>query len=257
MNPMHPTTDLDRVLTEWLDEGPKRAPERPIQLAIEHARAHPRRPDPIWFMRTDAMTPRSFQIAFQPAFALMAVGLLLAAVVAVGVGSRGNDSQVPPLTPSPSAPPSATPSEPAESPSPTPPTIRFNEEITILGNDDQPTRVTVFELSGLLESIAQGDLQIGTDPDEDGLWAANAPGDDTVVHVVWGGCPSQDEYLITVDAIAGTVVVETSECTGDTVGITRAVALQFSEAVDAQALELTLREQNAVGPSDHPASPTP
>jgi hypothetical protein len=245
---MNPTTDLDRILTEWLDEGPRRAPERPVQMAIDHARAHPRRPDPIWFMRSDAMAPRTFQVAFQPIFALFAVGLVLASVVAIGVGSR-NDSQVPPTASvDPSAQPSASPSDPPASPSPTPPTIKFNEELTITDSEGAPIRVTVYELSGLLESIDQGDLRIGTDPDEDGVWAANEPGDETLVHVVWGGCPSQDEYLVTADPIAGTIVVETSECSGDTLGVTRAVALQFSEPVDAEALELTLREQNAGDP---------
>lgn len=247
---MDASSDLDRILTEWLDEGPKRAPDRPVQLAIEHARSHPRRPDPIWFLRTDAMAPRSFQLAFQPAFALLAVGLLLAALVAVGVGGPKDPTIVPPTaTSTPSSPPTSVPTgEPTTSPSATPPTIRFNEEITISDSDEQPIRVTVFELAGLLESIGQGDLRIGTDPDGDGVWAANDPADQTVVHLLWGGCPSQDEYLVTADPVAGTIVVETSECEGDTLGVTRGIALQFREPVDAAALELTLREENAGDP---------
>lgn len=252
---MNPTSDLDRILTEWLDEGPKRAPERPVQLAISHAMAHPRRPDPIWFMRTDAMAPRTFQVAFQPLFALMAVGLLLAAVVAIGVGSPRNDSVVPPTASAdPSLSPSVAPSAPAETPSPTPPTIRFNDEVTITDNADGQVRVTVFELSGVLESIGQGDPSGVTDPDEDGIAAANDPADATVVQLIWIGCPDQDEYLVTVDVVAGTIVAETPACEGDTLGVTRALELRFSEPVDAAALELTLRQQNAVGPSDHPST---
>jgi hypothetical protein len=248
---MNQTTDLDRILTEWLDEGPKRAPDHPVQMAIQHAMSHPRRPDPVWFMRADVMAPRAVQVAFQPIFALLAVGAILAAVVAVGVGSRGNPIVVPPSA---SVPPTAAvspePSVPVATPSPTPPTIKFNEEISIIDSEGQPIRVTVHELSGVLDSLEQGDLTIGTDPDDDGVWAANAPGDDTLVHVVWVGCPDQDEYLVTADPIARTIVVETSECSGDTFAATRAVALQFSEAVDAASLELTLREQNAGDPSD-------
>ena len=62
------------------------------------------------------MAPRTLQVAFQPLFALMAVGLLLAAIVAVGVGSRGNDDTVVPPSASvpPSSGPSVVPSEPAE-----------------------------------------------------------------------------------------------------------------------------------------------
>ena len=47
--------DFDRVLGEWLNEGPNRAPDRPIDLAVEHARSHPRRPDLIRFLRPDPM----------------------------------------------------------------------------------------------------------------------------------------------------------------------------------------------------------
>jgi hypothetical protein len=259
-NSMNPTSDLDRILTEWLDEGPKRAPDRPVRMAVEHAQAHPRRPDPVWFIRTDAMAPRTVQVAFQPLFALLAVGLLIAAVIAVGVGSQRNDGPLPPtgiVSPSPSAPASPSPSTPSETPSPTPPTIQFNEEITVVSDADANVRVTVFELSGVLDGIDAGNAAFTTDPDEDGIDVGVDPADDTVVHLAVGGCVSQDEYLVTVDVVAGTIVAETSPCEGDTLGTTWAIALDFSEPVDAESLELTLRDQGAVGPSDHPASPAP
>ena len=47
--------DLDRRLTDWLGEGPTSAPEPSIIAALGHARAHPRRPDPLAILRRDPM----------------------------------------------------------------------------------------------------------------------------------------------------------------------------------------------------------
>ena len=240
---MNPTTDLDRLLTEWLDEGPKQAPERPIQLAVEHARAHPRRPDPIWFVRADAMAPRTFQLAFQPAFALLAVGLLLAAIVAVGVGSRGNEVVPPVPSATPSLPPSSGPS-----PTPTPPTLKFNETITFTDTEGIEVRVTVYELSGLLEAAAHDATQDIEIPDGESVGLANDTTDPNVLRVAWGGCPSQTDYLVTVDPIAGTLVIETPPCEGDTLGVGRGLALRFSEPVPAADIEATLVEKSAGDP---------
>ena len=38
-----PASELDRVLGDWLADGPRRAPAAPVTVAIEFARAHPRR----------------------------------------------------------------------------------------------------------------------------------------------------------------------------------------------------------------------
>jgi hypothetical protein len=173
---------------------------------------------------------------------------VLASVVAIGVGSRNNDQVPPTASVEPSAQPSASPSAPPASPSPTPPTIKFNEEISVVNTADGEVRVTVYELSGLLESIGEGDPGAVPDPDEDGIGAANDPTDETVVTLMVGGCPSQDEYLVTVDVVAGTIVAETSECEGDTLGVQWAIELHFSEPVDAGSLVVTLREQNAGDP---------
>ena len=89
--------DFDRVLDEWLHEGPNRAPDRPIELAMEHARSHPRRRDPLAFLRPDPMAPRSrgLGMGLRPGLVLAVLGLLLAAV-AIGVGGSRQPSVVVP-----------------------------------------------------------------------------------------------------------------------------------------------------------------
>ncbi len=166
---MNGSTDLDRVLTEWLDEGPTRAPEHPIQMALAHARTHPRRPDPIWFIRADAMSPRAQSFAFQPAFALMAVGLVLAATVAIGVGALNNAQPTfPPTTAQPSIGPTILPTE---SPivSPTPPTIKATDQISF-ETDGSPIRIDIHDLAGTYVDVVE-------DPDSGNI---ETPVEDTI-----------------------------------------------------------------------------
>ena len=74
---MNATTDLDRVLGEWLGEGATRAPDHPVEAAIEHARNNPRRRDPFAFLRSDPMAPHSRGIGARPVLVLAVLGLLL------------------------------------------------------------------------------------------------------------------------------------------------------------------------------------
>jgi hypothetical protein len=242
---MNGSTDLDRILTEWLDEGPKRAPERPIQLAVEHARLYPRRPDPIWFMRADAMSPRVQTFAFQPVFALLAVGLLLAAVVAVGVGSRNQQTSPPTPTAFPSigpGPDSSTEPSPRSSPSPTPPTIQGTDQISF-ETGGIPIRIDIYDLVGnYVDVVEDPDSGNVPTPVQDTIGVENVAGDETRLRLAITRCPSMDEFLVTVDTVAGTLAVDGEPCTGDTLGVSSGVILQFSEAVPASDLELIYRE---------------
>ncbi len=51
-----------------------------------------------------------------------------------------------------------------------------------------------------------------------------------------------DEFLVTVDTVARSIEVDGEPCTGDTLGLSSGVILQFSEAVPAGELELIYRE---------------
>ena len=115
---MNASDDFDRLLGEWLEDGPTQARHEAIERAIAHARSHPRRPDPFAFLRRSAMTSRTTPIVLRPAWILLLLSLLLAAVVAaVGIGSR-NDAPVV-VVPSPTAAASPTgATSPTTSPSP-------------------------------------------------------------------------------------------------------------------------------------------
>ncbi len=119
---MNASDDFDRLLGEWLKDGPTQAPHESIERATAHARSHPRRPDPIAFLRKGAMNSRITPAVLRPAWILVLLGLLLAAAVAaVGIGSP-NDAPVV-VVPSPTAeasPIAATSATTSASPAPTP-----------------------------------------------------------------------------------------------------------------------------------------
>lgn len=223
-------SDFDRVLAEWLDEGPHRSPDRPIEMAIQHARSHPRRPDPLGFLRAGAMSQRPwYAAALQPAWMLLVLGLLLAAVAAFWIGSRPSNPVV--------VPPVATPTPEVTVP-PTPRT--FNVEF--VDENNGTVTLTVIDGSGVLVGAAGGepmpDVEI---PEGASVGVANAvTGEQTVLRVVWGGCPSEDTYTVRIDSTARNIVVETAGCTGDTLGVGRTLTLTFAEPVPAGEVTATL-----------------
>ena len=86
--------------------------------ALAHARAHPRRRDPLAVLRRDPMAGAGFAGALRPLPLVAVLGLILVAAIGVATvgGFLGRPSVVPPPlapTPSPTAPsPTATPSGP-------------------------------------------------------------------------------------------------------------------------------------------------
>jgi len=78
--------DLDRRLSDWLGDGPTRAPERSIATALDHAHAHPRRRDPLAALRRDPMGSAGrfgFGSGLRALPIVAALGLLLVAALAV------------------------------------------------------------------------------------------------------------------------------------------------------------------------------
>ena len=116
---MTSSNDFDRRLGAWLDEGPGHAPDRTIDAALAHARAHPRRRDTLAVLRRDPMSGNGFAGALRPLPLVAVLGLILVAAIGVATvgGFFGRPSVVPPPvtpTPSPTAPsPTATPTGPA------------------------------------------------------------------------------------------------------------------------------------------------
>ena len=241
-----PASELDRVLGEWLDDGPRRAPEAPVSAAIAFARAHPRRRDPLAFLRPDAMAGRgSAFLALQPTFALLAVGLLLTALIGVGlVGSFLPKASVAP----PPIGPTASPASPAPtaSPSPTPaPTPRIIE--LTLDTQTAITDLVTFE-DRSLRVLGVTDVSVSSRSDSapDG-----SPGitqiDDRTVDVVWVAGPCDGaRWRFVLDAAATALDFQPAPpCQGDTVSITRRIRVAFDGPIDAAALAVTVSAPGA------------
>ena len=91
--------DFDRRLGAWLDEGPAHAPDRTIDAALAHARAHPRRRDPLAVLRRDPMSGGGFAGALRPLPLVAVLGLIL--VAAIGVATVGGFFSRPSVVPPP------------------------------------------------------------------------------------------------------------------------------------------------------------
>lgn len=225
---MTATNDLERMLGEWLEEGPRRAPDRPIELAVEHARSHPRRRDPFGFLRPDPMAPRSIGFGARPVLLLAVLGLLLAAVVAVGVGSRG---EAPILPVGPSASPSPS-TGPTVSPAPSLPAV-FPVDLDVPVG--QPQTVEVIDESGTLVEASSGSPtgESGTSFPFDEVEVTNL--DASTLQLGWSGFPCATDHTLAIGANGLAMTLTRPDCTGDTdpLAVDRILVLRFATPIDA------------------------
>lgn len=231
--------EFDRVLSGWLEEGPNSAPDRSIDLAVEHARTHPRRPDPLGFLRPDPMARRSSGFALRPVLVLAVLGLLLVAVAALGIGGRRDQSVVIPPTPSTTpGPTSPAPSPASPAPTPNASAASFNVELTVAAG--QPQTVTVVDGSGLLEEALSGSPSDGQGFPSDAVEVSNL--DPTTLQLAWSGFPCQTDHTLTIDPDGRTMTLERPACTGETdsIGLDRILVLRFSEAIAASDVKVSL-----------------
>jgi hypothetical protein len=228
------SNDLDRMLASYLDDGPRRAPDRAMDAALTFAAAHPRRRDPLLFLKPDVMARRSSMFSPQLVWAGAVIALTLGAVAAIAVGTRPTQEPVvpPPVIESPSPSPSPPPST-----SLTP--RAFNVVVTDEHEADHP--VEVIDESGRLVAVDPGPAYTGPEIDE--AAASNDPGSDSSVFVTWAFTGCTDPTSITVDETALAVVVERPECQGDAIGGNpHQVTLTFDGPVDASTLDVQLAE---------------
>ena len=237
---MTSTNELDRLLGEWLDDGPNRAPDRPLELALAHARSHPRRRDLFGLLRPDAMAPQSRGFAFRlrPALVLAVVALLLAAV-AIGIGGPKPTAIVP--APSASASPSA-----AASPSPSSSSSgqrSFGILVDLTVPEGQPQTVDVFDASGKLVDARSGSPtgETGQSFPFDAVEVTNI--DATTLQLGWSGypCKTDHQLLIELDPTVMTLLRPACAGTTDTIAIDRILILQFSEPIDAKSVKIALK----------------
>lgn len=232
--------DFDRVLGEWLDEGPNRAPDRPVELAMEHARSHPRRRDPLGFLRPDPMAPRSrgTGMALRPGLVLAVLGLLLAAV-AIGVGGSRQPSVVVPDA-SPTTSPIASPT-PFPSPTGAASAGILVELVVAAG---QPQTVDVIDESGkVVEAISGSPTGDGQSFPDAAVEVTNI--DATTLQLGWAGFPCRTDHdlLIGTDPLAMTLVRPPCEGVTDSIGVDRILILRFSEPIIAADVSITLDQR--------------
>jgi hypothetical protein len=227
--------DFDRVLGEWLNEGPNRAPDRPIDLAVEHARSHPRRPDPIGFLRPDPMARpfRGLGMSLRPAMILASLALLLAAVLAIGVGGPKPSVVVP--NPSPSASPSPNPSP---SPTATAPT-GILVDLTVTAGESQT--VDVIDESGTLLEASSGSPADGQGFPSDSVDVTNI--DANTLQLGWAGFPCRTDHELRIGSDPRVMTLVRPPCEGvtDSIGVDRILILRFSEPIVAAEVAIAIQ----------------
>lgn len=240
---MTQSTDLDRLLHDWLSDGPNRAPDQPITAASQFVRSHPRRPDPLRAFRSDPMADRRPRLLGLSPGLVFAVLALVVAVVAVGV--VGSQLQKPTVVlpssdqPSPSATPSTAPSAVTAGPptplgSPVVPPVRVQLDSPI-GN---PTSVDIVDESGLLTQAVSGQGREGNEQ-----LAFDATNDSpTVLRLTWAGGGCDTVHRLTIDPGLTNLTLDRPHCMGDTLGVIRILILTFSRAVDAPGLNTAMHE---------------
>jgi hypothetical protein len=243
MNAPH---DTERQLTAWLEDGPSRAPERVIDLAIEHAHAHPRRRDPFAFLRKDPMSSTRATAGFRPLPLIAALGLLLVAAFAVAsVGGlfQNRPAVVPPPAPiassSPAPSPSAAPS-PTASTAPDPVTIG----VDLVGFGGRPLeRIQIHDESATLVSARTGQPNDGgsaSSPDKADV--VNAAGDPTTLILTWTGLLDDEAPRFTIAPDGRTMTIERIRGSGDLLPVDRVLILTFSGPVPAAGVTASIVE---------------
>ena len=238
---MNTIDDLDRALAQWLEEGAMAAPDWPIDQAIEHARSHPRRRDPLAFLRPDAMPSRRSGLVLQPAAGLLLVGLVLALAAVVVVGSQLRQPNVvppsvdasasPTLSPSPIASPT-TPAEPQPTTEPD-----FSVELTLVGG--ATNKIDILDASGLVSGAESGTPAEGVSFPSGTVEVENV--DASTLRLGWsGGC--EDIHVLSIDPTGRAMTLERPKCAGDAVAFDRILVLALAEPIAAGEVTVQLRE---------------
>jgi hypothetical protein len=226
------SNDLDRMLASYLEEGPRRAPDRAVDAAMAFAVAHPRRRDPLLFLKPEVMARRSSMFSPQLAWAALVAVLALGAIAAIAVGTR--PSQEPVVPPSVVESPSVSP-QPSSNPSPQ----TFSVVVTDEHGIDHPVEVT--DASGQLTAVEPGPAYTG--PEIGDAAVASDPQSATRLLVTWAFTGCNDPTSVTIDETVSAIVVERAACQGDALGGNpHQVTLTFAEPVDASTVDVQLIE---------------
>ncbi len=237
---MNAQNDIDRRIAAWLEDGPSRAPERSIDSALAHAHAHPRRRDPLAFIRKDPMNAQTspIQAAIRPLALVAVLALVLAAAFAVAtVGGLfdGRPAVVPPVaTPSPTA--TAAPSA-APSASPTPVVLR----VDLIEHVGANATIDITDLSGTLVSAVSGDPGDGASVPDGAVEAASPVGDPASVVLTWSGTPCDTTHQLTIEPDGLRMTIVRPACQGDAIGVDHVLKLTFDHPVEFTKVNPTIQ----------------
>ncbi len=222
--------DADRRIAAWFTDETVRVPERTIDAVLAHARAHPRRHDPLAGLRRDPMSGGPFSGArFGPLPALAVVGLIV--VAALGGAVAGGFIQPPAPALFPSATPPATPS-----PSPTPGVFHV-DLIEVAGAD---ATVDITDRSATIVGAGSGQPADGGSVGDGGIDFATDPADPTVVVLTWTGSPCDTTHTLVIEADGRSATMTRPPCQGDAIPRDLRLRLRYPEAVDASEFSATL-----------------
>lgn len=238
MNP----NDLDLRLDDWLRGLPTSAPEHSIAAALDHAHAHPRRRDPLAFLRRDPMAPTGGSWSGLRALPVVALlGLLLAAALAVASAAGLFDQRpviLPPVEiPSPSIPASSPPPSPS---APTPSPVVLSVELIGSGGRALST-IEIVDESGTLVGARTG--QPAGDPSEPSPGVRNDAGDPATVVLTWTGILDDVDRRLTIAADGRTMTLDKRPGCGDLLPVERVLALTFSGPVPADEVTITIVDE--------------
>ncbi len=221
--------DTDRRIAAWFTDETVRVPERTIDAALAHARAHPRRRDPLAGLRRDPMSRGPFSGGlFAPVPLLAVVGLIVMAALGGAVAGGFFDRQEPPL-------PSPTPTA-APSPSPSPSTFHV-DLIEVAGQD---ASIDITDRSGSVVGAESGQPADGGSVGFGGVDVANDPSDPAVIVLTWTGTPCDMTHALDIEADGRTMTIARPRCQGDAIPRDLELRLRFSETVVARDINATL-----------------
>ncbi len=243
MNAQH---DLDRSLEAALHDGPSQAPEHLIGAALAHAHAHPRRRDPLAFVRRDPMaTPSAKSAVAAHPLPLLA---LLAVVLAAGLGAataggffKDRPAVAPPVaTPSPTPGPSA-PGSPAPSPAPSAPPSPVVIPVDLVEHVGADATIDITDLSGHLVKAESGDPGWSASVPDGTIEATGLAGSPATIVLTWGGVPCDTTHLLTIDTDGLSMTIERPACQGDSLAVDHVLVLAFDHPVDPTRVTVSIR----------------
>jgi hypothetical protein len=241
---MNEPQDLDRRLDDWLADGTSIAPERAIGTALDHARRHPRRRDPLAVMRRDAMGSTGSGTVRRTVTLVAAAALLLAAGLAAATVGGLFERRAAIVPPEPSASPTASVAPQASaSPVPSPVASPSSTVIRVDLVDDIGGQafVEVTDGSGTLVTARSGQQSEGSEP-ATSIGVANPPNDPASIVLTWVGCPSDTRHVLTIAPDGRTMTLDQPVCQGDTVGVARVLVLTFADPVPAGEVQATVHQ---------------